>query len=320
MRNIAAIVVNYRTAPLVVDGLMALGEERQRLDGKLHVYVVDNNSEDGSVESLEAEVARRRWESWVRLLPQSANLGFASGNNVALAEILAFADDYPFIFFVNPDACIRPGAIEVAKNFLLERPEIGIVGSSLIDPDGSRHVSAFRFPSLIGEFLKGAKTGVLTRLLHPWYMAPSSQDVPHRTDWVSGAAFMVRREVVEQIGFMDEGYFLYYEETDFMRRAAKADWEVWHNPKSAVVHLGGQATQMSRSDLMPDYWYQSWRRYFVKNHGRLYACVAGICWLLGHVIHRTKDFVLGREASADPITIRRFVRLSLVPSIVRGLN
>lgn len=312
--------MNYRTPRLVVECLVALAEEKERLHGKLDIFIVDNNSDDGSVQLLEAEIAKRGWRNWVRLFPLAANLGFAAGNNVALARILDSQEDFPFFFFVNPDACIRPGAIEAARDFILERPEIGIVGSALIDPDGSRHVSAFRFPSPIGEFLKGARTDILTRFWHPWLIAPSPQDVPHKTDWVSGAAFMVRREVVEQIGLMDEGYFLYYEETDFMLRAAEAGWEVWCNPGSRVVHLGGQATQVSRNVAMPDYWYQSWRRYFVKNHGRLYACVAGVCWLLGHMFHRAKDFILGRKASADSVTIWRFVRLSLVPSMTRGVN
>lgn len=320
MPSIGAIIVNYRTGPLVVESLAALANERQRLQGLLHVYVVDNNSEDGSVELLNSEIIRRGWEAWVRLLPQSVNLGFAGGNNVALKHMLNQRDDYSFIYFVNPDAYIQPGAIEEARDFLVERPGIGILGSAIIRPDGSRRTSAFRFPTFVGEFLRGARTSILTRILACWDIAPAPQDVPHKTDWVTGAAFMVRREVIEQIGLMDEGYFLYYEELDYMRRATDKGWEIWHNPKSVVLHLSGQATQISQRDEIPDYWYRSWRRYFVKNHGRLYAALAGCSWLLGNIILRCKLFTQGHESRTRAAAFWRFFRLALIPSITRGME
>ena len=324
MPDIAVIIVNYRTAPLVADSLYTLAAERERLGGKLRVYVVDNNSGDGSASLLAEEIEKRGWDSWVRLMPQAMNLGFAGGNNVALAEIVHTLNNREFIFFLNPDACIRPGAIESSRDILLKRPEIGIIGSLLTNPDGSSRRCAFRFPSPMGEFLRGAKTGIFTRLFQRWEGAPPPRGIHHKTDWVSGAAFMVRSKVFDGVGLMDDGYFLYFEEVDFMLRASEAGWEIWHNPESRVVHLAGQSTKiregLAQSGPMPEYWYRSWRRYFVKNHGRTGACLAGLCWLLGAILFRIKSALLSRKIDGGAVTITQFFRLSLIPAITRGLG
>ncbi len=324
MQSVGVIIVNYRTAPLVIENLSALAVEKERLNSQLQVYVVDNDSRDGSVQLLSAEIASRGWADWVRLLPQTANLGFAGGNNVALANMLSNPQDCPFIFFLNPDACIQPGAVHSSRDFLLKRPEAGIVGSLLINPDGSSRRCAFRFPSPVGEFIRGAKTNMLACLLSRWDISPPLQPVQHKTDWVSGAAFMVRRNVFEQTGLMDDNFFLYYEEVDFMLRTTKLNWEIWHNPESIVMHLAGQATgireEISQRGALPDYWYRSWRRYFVKNHGRCRAFLSGSCWLLGETIFRVKSIAQGRNIPTGGVSMTKFLRLSLVPIITRGLR
>lgn len=317
MNNIGIIIVNYCTPALVVANIESLAEENGRLGGALKVYVVDNCSKDGSTALIFGEIERRGWGDWVRLIPQQSNLGFAGGNNVALAEILERPNYCPYIMFLNPDATITPGSIESSRQFLLQRAEVGVVGSQLANPDGTQRRSAFRYPSPIGEFLRGARTGVLTRLFRRWEIAPPPEDTPQRTDWVSGAAFMVRRRVVEQVGLLDDRFFLYYEEVDFMRRINNANWEVWHNPKSVVVHLAGQATkirgEVSEAGALPEYWYESWQRYYMKNHGRGKTCLAGLCWILGESIFRLRLWLRGDLPPPGAATISKFWKIALLP-------
>jgi GT2 family glycosyltransferase len=324
MQHVAVIIVNYRTPDLVLKNLEALNEEHRRLDNLLRVFVIDNRSEDGSVERLTAAIRGNGWTDWISFLPQDDNLGFAAGNNVALTEILKAPHDYPFVYFLNPDARIESGGLEAARNFLSHNQKAGIVGSRLVNPDGSNRYCAFRFPSAVSEFLRGAKTGVLSRLLSRWDISHPIGDSPVKVDWVSGAAFMVRRSVIEQVGLMDDGYFLYFDEVDFMRQIHKAGWEIWHCPESVVVHEAGSATQIkggiSQRGNMPDYWYHSWRRYFVKNHGRFGAAVAGSCWIAGEMIFRLKSGLFGREISPGDTQISHFWRLALKPAIARGLD
>ena len=118
---------------------------------------------------------------------------------------------------------------------------VGIAGSRLENPDGSPQPSANRFHSVFGEINTGLRIGVVTKLLARYEVAPPAPVSTCATDWVSGASFIVRSDVFRQIGLMDERYFMYYEETDFCLRAARAGWERWYVPASRVVHLQGQA-------------------------------------------------------------------------------
>lgn len=324
MENVGIIIVNYRTANLVIENLVSLASENERLGGALKVFVVDNNSNDGSVALLVDQIAKNNWSGWITVLPQQSNWGFAGGNNRALAEILCYDNFCPFIMFLNPDAAVRAGAIQSSKEFLSTRKRVGIVGSQLVNLDGSLRRSAFRYPSPIGEFLRSAKTDFFSRLFRHWEIALAPKGCAHQADWVSGAAFMVRRNVIEQIGLLDDRYFLYYEEVDFMRRANQSGWQVWHNPASEVVHLGGQATrirhEVSESGPLPDYWYESWRRYYLKNHGRWRTLLAGFLWILGEVFFLIKTNIQCRGRQSGAATISKFWQLALSPAFRRSTH
>lgn len=114
---------------------------------------------------------------------------------------------------------------------------------------------------------------------------------------------MVRREVFESVGLMDEGYFLYYEETDFCLQAKRAGWSCWHVPQSRVMHILGQSTGVTATNQqpkrLPQYWFDSRRRYFLKNHGWLYAAMVDVSWLVGFSLWRARR-ILQRKPDADP--------------------
>ena len=324
MSKVAVIIVNYRTGELVIENLAAIASERETLTHSVVVYVVDNNSGDDSVSLISDAIERSGWTKWARLRAHPRNDGFSAGNNVALHEILRSGQKYDYVYLLNPDATIRPGAIRVLTDFLDERPEVAIVGSCLQEPDGTLSRSAFRFPSPVGEFLRGAGVGILDKLLHRWVIAPLPKDHPHKTDWVSGASCMVRRTVFEQIGLLDEGYFLYFDEVDFMKSAAKAKLEVWHNPNARVIHVAGSATKIknSRSEYggLPPYWYDSWRRYFVKHHGRFGAFLAGSGWLTGHLLHSLKRAIRTESHKSGGPSATEFITRGLLPALGNGLN
>jgi len=122
-------------------------------------------------------------------------------------------------------------------------------------------------------------------------------------DWVAGASMIVRREVFERVGLMDEKYFMYFEEVDFCKQAGKAGWPCWYVPESRVVHLVGSVSQMSdqrkHRKRRPKYWFESRRRYFVKNHGWLYAALTDLAFVTGFAIWRLRR-LLQRKADTDP--------------------
>jgi len=297
----AAVIVNYRTAALVVDCLRTLVAEVAAEPG-LRVVVVDNASGDESVPTISAAIRDNGW-TWAELRPLDKNGGFAFGNNAAIRCLLAGPSPPDYIWLLNPDTLVRPGAATVLINFLESRPDVGIAGGRLEFPDGTPQTSAFRFPTLLGVVEEAIRIGYVSRVLARYRIPPPPRSKPHSTDWVNGASLMVRRAVFETVGLMDDSYFLYFEETDFCRQVKRAGWPIWHVPASRVVHLEGQSTGVTGTDLTkkprPTYWFDSRARYFRKNHGRVYALMADMIFIVCFGFWRVHRW-LRRKPDPDP--------------------
>ena len=277
------IIVNYRTADLAIDCLRALSTQAADLLGNRFV-VVDNDSGDSSVEKLTAAIEREGWSSWVEVMPLTRNGGFAFGNNASIRRALASAHLPDYVMLLNPDTVIRPGAVKALVDFMDAHPSAGIGGSQLENSNGDVDCSAHTFPSPLSELDGGARLGVLSRLLHRYVVTSTPRTVAHRCDWVSGASMIIRRRVIEDIGLMDENYFLYFEEVDFCRRAHSAGWECWYVPDSRVMHLEGASTGISvAAKRRAKYWYDSRRRFFIKHYGIAGLVVADAFWAIGRL-------------------------------------
>lgn len=244
--------------------------------------VVDNDSGDGSVEQLNATIGREGWSSWADVMPLDRNGGFAFGNNAGIRAAFASPGHVDYVMLLNPDTVVRPGAIRALVRFMDSHPAVGIAGSLLESAEGGVECSAHRKHSPLGELDSGARLGLLSRLLSRYNVSPPPGSQAHPCDWVSGASMMVRRAVLEQVGLIDEGYFLYFEEADFCWRAKDAGWEVWYVPESRVMHLEGASTGIrSSARRRAGYWYDSRRRFFVKHYGVIGLATADILWALG---------------------------------------
>jgi GT2 family glycosyltransferase len=311
--RIHVVIVNYRTAALTIDALRSLESQRRGLP-QLRVTVTDNASGDDSVPRLTDAIQANAW-SWVTLMPLPQNGGFAYGNNMAIRAILAGADPAHFILLLNPDTLVRPGAVTALHDFMLENPQVGIAGSRLEDPDATPQRSAFRFHSLFSELDDALRLGLISRLLRGHAIAPPVVDHPIVTDWVAGASMMIRRAVFDAVGLMDEAYFMYYEEVDFCRRAAAAGWPCWYVPASRVVHLVGQASGVTDTKKpakrRPAYWFESRRRYFLKNHGRLYATLTDAAWIMGFTLWRIRRCIQRKPDPDPPHMLADFIRHAL---------
>ncbi|PSB05141.1 glycosyl transferase family 2, partial [filamentous cyanobacterium Phorm 46] len=216
-----------------------------------------------------------------------------------------------YILLLNPDTIVRPGALKSLVDFMDAHPEAGIAGSRLEDPDGTPQESAFRFHNILTELDFGWRTGFISKLLANWAAAPPISQEICQTDWVAGASMIVRREVFEKIGLMDEAYFMYCEEMDFCLQANKAGWSCWYVPESRVVHLVGQSSGVTDTKAarkrMPQYWFDSRRRYFIKNYGFLYAALTDLCWASGFAAWRVRRVVQGKLDSDPPNYLKDFI-------------
>ncbi len=309
--KLAAIIINYRTPDLTARVTTALLPELAPL-GDFHVYVVDNCSGDGSVERLRASAVADGWGSRVTVVAAPQNGGYGYGINVAIDLARTCPTPPAYYFVLNSDAFADPGAVGTMLDFMDRHPDAGLCGADIHGVDGINQGSAFRFPTAASEFNDTAKTAIVARLMGQSTVSIPLPDQPTEVEWISGTCLMIRREVVDQIGFFDEGFFLYFEEIDFCRRARRAGWRSYCLPAAKVTHLGSVSTGMNdQSRPIPRYWFESRHRYLQKHHGRPYTLFCDGCWVAGFVILTAKTSLLRRPRSSPPHMLRDFVRNTL---------
>ncbi len=312
-RRIVISIVAYQGAELTIACLRSIEPELASVPGS-RVIVVDNASPDGAADRVAQAIAEHGWGAWVTLMRAPGNLGFAAGNNIAIRAMLADPQPASYLLLLNPDTLVRPGALRTLLDFVAARPEVGMAGGRSEDPDATPQMCCFRFPNAINEVLGHLGIGVLDRLFERHLTRLGIPEQPLQVDWVSGAFVLVRRAVVQQIGLMDEGYFLYFEETDYLRRAQQAGWQCWHVPAARVVHLVGQSSGVTVRNQaprrVPAYWFESRRRYFVAHHGRFYAALTDLLVIVGFPLGRLRHRLTGKARPVPPHFLGDLIRHS----------
>lgn len=309
------VILNYRTSKLTIDCLYSLIDQVIALPNT-QVVVTDNASGDDSVELIAHTIEKEGWSNWVELMPLKDNKGYAYGNNAGIRPFLASAEPPDYVLLLNPDTIVRENAIEILLNFMEENPQVGIAGSRLEHPDGAPQCSSFRFHSILSELDNGLRLGIVSTLLAKWVVAPPVPEIPCQTDWVPGASMIIRRAVLEQAGLIDENYFMYYEDADFCLQANRAGWICWYVPASRVVHLVGQSSGINenqvRTKRRPKYWFEARRRYFVKNHGWLYAISVDIVWIISFILWQLRRVIQGKPNNYPPHFFSDFLSNSVL--------
>ena len=303
MSTVLCVILNWRTAEMTRQCVESALVAMEGVEGA--ITVVDNDSQDGSFEALHAAFGAH---PRVRVIQSGRNGGYGAGNNVGIRAGLPGGVAPDYVYILNSDAFPAPDAIRVLRDHLDTHPDAGFAGSHIHGPDGEPHTTAFRFPSALGELEGAARTGPVTRLLARWVVAPDLPTTTQAVDWLAGASVMMRRSVLDQIGLFDETFFLYYEETDLCRRAARAGWPTVYVVESRVMHIGSVSTGMKGWRRVPDYWFRSRRHYFEKNHGRAYAWLATGAHLAGIGIYALRMLAGRRQRHWPPYFLRDLVK------------
>lgn len=252
--KLSIIIVNWNTGQLILDCLRSVF--RDLTTSEVEVFVVDNASTDGSPQKVAGQFPQ------VMLVQNSENAGFARANNQALQRCQG-----EYIVFLNPDTEALPGALPALSSFLDLHPRVGACGPRLLNSDRSLQPSCSPSPTLRREIF---------RLFHlPFvrmdgYYEMSHWDIsqPHLVDVLLGACLLVRKDVLDQIGPMDERFFIYSEEVDLCRRIQRAGWELMWVPTAQVIHHGGQSTQQVAGEMFLRL-YEGKLAYFRKHYGRI---------------------------------------------------
>jgi len=312
-KQVAVIIVTYKTAQLAIDCLRSINAERHQPDLVITATVVDNSSED--YDAIKQASDHNGWSDWVQLVCPPKNGGFAYGNNFGV-RLASDAQTPDYIHLLNPDTMLRKGAIASLVKFLEAHEEIGIAGSSFENLDGSDWPFAFRFPTILSEIEEGLQFGLTSRILTPWVVARTMGKSPERVDWVPGASMMIRRSVFDAVGGLDDHYFLYFEETDFCFRANQHGFQTWYVPQSRVMHIAGQSTKVTERDAetrrLPTYWFESRRRFFVTSYGLSYAVLTDICAVIARSLGAIKRFCLRQRSGGVPHYLSDLLRYSVL--------
>lgn len=250
--DISVIVVNFRTPDLTVRALAAAAAASG--DRTIEEIVVENGSADDS--ALRIGVARPQ----ARVIEESDNRGFAAGVNAGIR-----ASSGRLLLLLNSDAFMQADALARLADYLDAHPRAGVVAPALHNDDGSLQNNAYRrFPNMLTVlFDLSYPLGMLThrRALHPHNLPSRRFDRARPVAHVMGAVMLVRVEAALAAGTLDEGYFLYLEETEWQRRIARAGWEIHIEPAAIATHLGGASSPGDHSSISPHY-ITSVRRYF----------------------------------------------------------
>jgi len=291
MTKLAVIVVNYKTPEMIIELMKSLKGEVIETD--IEVIIVDNDSQDGSVEQINEWIVTQDKKQKFRLIESTHNSGFSGGNNIGINA--AQADYY---LLLNSDTLVRPGAIKKLLDTAAEHPDVGMVGPRLEWPNGTAQESAFHFHTSTSEFVRTANVGIISKLFSSHIVARPVSLTPKYYEWLSFACVLIKSKVFEDIGLLDDKFFMYFEDVEFSYRAYKRGWKIMYQPEAKVVHLrGGSSPLKSQAKLkrrLPRYFYESRTRYFYLLYGRHGLLSANLAWVLGALISQIRDiFVKG---------------------------
>ena len=300
--TVLTVILNWRTAEMTLRAVAAAELAMSGIAGE--ITVVDNDSGDGSFETLTAALAGH---PRIRVVQSGHNGGFGAGNNVGVRLGLRDGSRPDFVYFLNSDAFPAGDAILKLLEYLGTHPTVGFAGSFIHGPDGEPHITCFRFPSAASEFEGAARSGPISRLLSHRTVPLGVPTESGPVDWLAGASLMVRDPVLQRVGLFDENFFLYFEETDLCRRAAKAEWSTHFVRDSRIEHIGSVSTGMKEWRRVPGYWFDSRWLYFSKVGGTGYAVLATLAHVAGGLILRTRRVVQPQVRPDPPHFLRDLV-------------
>ena len=226
--KLSVIIVNYNGGTMVVNAIQSVFATAADL--ALQVIVADNGSSDNSLQEI-----KQTFGNLVEIVELGRNAGFAAANNAGLTKASG-----EYILFLNPDTIVLENALQILTQYMDTHPAAGACGGNLYDKDMKPQFSYWMlFPGWRMEW-SGLFSDYFLRRKHRGSQEHNYTDRPKHVAYIMGADLMVRRKVIEQIGVMDESFFLFYEETELCHRIQKAGYDIVNIPQAHIIHLEGQ--------------------------------------------------------------------------------
>lgn len=258
--TVSICIVTYKVRDLLRDCLNSLAAST-RLD--YEVIVVDNGSQDGVVEMLQSEFPS------VELIENNQNLGFTRPINQAMR-----LSHGKYLVLLNPDTLILPEALDTLVAFMQDHPQVGICGPKVLNRDGTLQKPCRRGESrpwaVLTYFSGLSRLFPKSKLFGEYLMSYMDEDETHLVAGVSGSCMLVRRETINQIGYMDERFFAYQEDADYCYRARQAGWQIVYMPQSRIIHFGGMGGSRVQPYRSIYQWHRSYYLFYRKNFAKDY--------------------------------------------------
>ena len=311
--DLSVIIVNYNVRDFLENALTSVQQALRAMDGE--VIVVDNASDDGSV-----EMVRRKFPA-VSVIAGERNVGFAAANNVALRR----AKGRHFLL-LNPDTVVQEDTFQVIVRFLDEHPDAGLAGCTILNPDGTLQPACRRsFPTPWVAFTKISGLSTLyprSRVFGRYNLGYLDPGGTYEVDAISGSFMALRREVYEQVGGLDEEYFMYGEDLDWCFKIKQAGWKVYYVSETRIIHYKGESVRRSDLDEVRTF-YRAMRIFVDKHHGR--GAMNGLILRAGISVREWIAFLVKvarpmRAGAIDLVADGRGVAGGGVPLVRRGLQ
>ncbi len=258
--KLSIVIVNFNAGKLLQKCLDSIYAETRQIP--FEIWVVDNDSTDASVSMI------RRNFPQVNLIENKKNFGFAKANNQAINKCKGH-----YILLLNPDTLILKKALEKMVKFMDEHAQIGIGGCKVLNEDGMLQLACRRkFPTPSVAFFRMVGLSRLfpnSKVMAKYNLTYLNSNEPHEVDAVSGAFLMIRRKVIEEIGLLDEQFFMYGEELDWCFRAKKAGWKVMYYPHAEIIHYKGECSKFNHRKATFEFYrsmYLFHKKHFAQNH------------------------------------------------------
>lgn len=302
--EVSVIIVSWNVQELLRACLESLFAQELNKSSLFEVIVVDSGSKDDSVKMIHKDFPE------VNLVARTDNVGFPKGNNIGIN--LAKGD---YLLLLNPDAEIIGNAVNSMAKFLKDHPDVGIVGPRLINPDGTNQSSRRRFPSLITAIFEStwSEAWAPDSILSHYYMTDAPDNEQADVDWLVGACLMTRREAIDDVGLLDEEYFMYSEELDWCRRFKDAGWRVVYFPNAQVKHHVGKSSEQAVVQRHINF-QRAKLRYFRKYYGPWVSFVLRVILLVNYA------FQIGLEGFKGILGHKRQLRKQRVKAYWKVLR
>jgi len=280
--DISIIIVNYNVKEFIQQAIISIKKACEKLEHE--IFIVDNASTDGS-----QNLIRDKFPD-VHLIANTENAGFAVANNQALKRASG-----EYILLINPDTIVQEDTFSVIIDFLKQHPECGMVGCKILNPDGSLQLACRRsFPTPWIAFTKISGLSNIfprSKLFGKYNLTYLNQDETYEVEAISGSFMFFRKQVVQDIGYLDESFFMYGEDLDWCYRIREANWKIYYLPETKIIHFKGESSKKADIDLILQF-YRAMKLFVEKHYQHRYLHVPQWLLLMGIGLRASLSFLM----------------------------